>query len=84
MLVGMENMLCYFLSEPEAVRELFHVIMDFQLGIARHYLTVGVEMVQLGDDLGSQSRLLLSPRLVHEFLVLNTGVYATFTENMTS
>ncbi len=69
MLVGMENMLCYFLSEPEAVRELFHVIMDFQLGIARHYLTVGVEMVQLGDDLGTQSRLLLSPRLVHEFLV---------------
>ena len=69
MLVGMENMLCYFLSEPEAVRELFHRIMDFQLGIARHYLAVGVEMVQLGDDLGTQSRLLLSPRLVHEFLV---------------
>ena len=69
MLVGMENMLCYFLSEPEAVRELFHRIMDFQLGIARHYLKIGVEMVQLGDDLGSQSRLLLSPRLIHEFLV---------------
>jgi len=69
MLVGMENMLCYFLSEPEAVRELFHRIMDFQLGIAHHYLKVGVEMVQLGDDLGTQSRLLLSPRLNQEFLV---------------
>jgi uroporphyrinogen decarboxylase len=69
MLVGMENMLCYFLSEPEAVRDLFHQIMDFQLGIARHYLAIGVEMVNLGDDLGIQSRLLFSPRLVHEFLI---------------
>lgn len=69
MLVGMENMMCYFLSEPEAVRHVLRQIMDFQLGIARHYLQVGVEMVQLGDDLGTQSRLLLSPRLVHEFLV---------------
>jgi len=69
MLVGMENMLCYFLSEPEAVRELLHHIMDFQLGIARHYLEIGVEMVHLGDDLGTQSRLLLSPRIIHEYLV---------------
>jgi uroporphyrinogen decarboxylase len=69
MLVGMENMLCYFLSEPEAVRDLFHQIMDFQLGIARHYLAIGVEMVQLGDDLGTQSRLLFSPHLLHEFLI---------------
>ena len=69
MLVGMENMLCDFISEPEAVRELLHRIMDFQLGIARHYLKVGVEMVQIGDDLGTQSRLLLSPRIVNEFLV---------------
>jgi len=69
MLAGMENMMCYFLSEPQAVRVLLHGIMDFQLGIARHYLAVGVEMVQLGDDLGTQSRLLLSPRLIREFLV---------------
>ena len=69
MLVGMENMMCYFLSEPEAVRKLLHRIMDFQLGIARHYLKIGVEMVELGDDLGTQSRLLLSPRVIHEFLV---------------
>ena len=69
MLVGMENMMCFFLYEPQAVRELLHHIMDFQLGIARHYLSVGVEMVQLGDDLGTQNRLLLSPRIIHEYLV---------------
>jgi uroporphyrinogen decarboxylase len=69
MLVGMENMMCYFYSEPNAVRELLHHIMDFQLGIARHYLAAGVEIVSPGDDLGTQIGLLLSPSIIREFLV---------------
>ncbi len=69
MLVGMEAMMCYFYTEPEAVREVLHRIMDFQLGIARHYLAAGVEMVGLSDDLGTQQSLLLSPKIIHTFLV---------------
>jgi len=69
MLVGMEAMMIDFHTEPEAVRELLHRIMDFHLGIARHYLATGVEMVRLSDDLGTQRGLLLSPRIVREFLV---------------
>ena len=69
MLVGMEDLMCFFHTEPEAVRELFGRIMDFQLGIARHYLKVGVEMVGMGDDLGTQRGPLLSPEAIEEFLV---------------
>lgn len=69
MLVGMEALMCYFFTEPAAVRELLHRIMDFQLGIARHYLAIGVEMVGMSDDLGTQRGLLLSPRIIREFLV---------------
>ena len=69
MLVGMENLMAYFYSEPQAVHEMMHRIMDFQLGIARHYLKLGVEMITCSDDLGTQSGLLLSPRIVNEFLV---------------
>ena len=69
MLVGMENAMCFFHTDPEAMRELLHRIMDFQLGIAKHYLELGVEAVLCGDDLGTQCGLLLSPDLVHEFLV---------------
>jgi uroporphyrinogen decarboxylase len=68
MLVGMENMMVYFLSEPDFARKVLHQIMDFQLGIARHYLNLGVEMVFLGDDLGTQQGPLLGPRIVHAFL----------------
>jgi uroporphyrinogen decarboxylase len=69
MLAGMENMMVYFRTEPGAVCELLHHIMDFHLGIARHYLQVGVELVTLGDDLGIQDRLLLPPEVIGQFLV---------------
>ncbi len=69
MLVGMETLMCAFYTHPGAVRELFHRIMDFQLGIAKHYLSAGVEMVGMSDDLGTQRGLLLSPEILNNFLV---------------
>ena len=69
MLVGMENMMVCFYEEPAFAREVLHRIMDFQLGIARHYLKLGVEWIQAGDDLGTQIAPLISPPLVRQFLV---------------
>ncbi|MBD3185171.1 methyltransferase domain-containing protein [Candidatus Poribacteria bacterium] len=69
MLVGMEDLMCFFQTEPEAVRELLHRIMDFQLGIAKHYLNAGVEVVGMSDDLGTQHGLLLSPKIIREFFI---------------
>lgn len=69
MLVGMENMMVYFHTEPGYAREILHRIMDFQLGLARHYLDCGVELIQCTDDLGTQRGLLLSPAVIEEFLL---------------
>ncbi|MFH1709281.1 MAG: uroporphyrinogen decarboxylase family protein [Planctomycetota bacterium] len=69
MLVGMENLMCFLITEPNAVRELLHRIIDFQMGIARHYLKLGVEMVGMSDDLGSQAGPLFSPEVLREFFV---------------
>jgi uroporphyrinogen decarboxylase len=69
MLLGMKNALCFFLSEPRAMREVLRRIMDFQLAIARHYLDAGVEAVSLSDDLGCQDRLLFSRQIIEEFLI---------------
>jgi uroporphyrinogen decarboxylase len=69
MLVGMQNMMIYFYTEPEFVREVLHRIMDFQLGIAKQYARLGVEIVRLGDDLGTQRGPLINPETVNEFLV---------------
>jgi uroporphyrinogen decarboxylase len=69
MLVGMEDLMVFFKTEPAAVKELFTRITDFQLGIARHYLKLGIELAECGDDLGTQIGLLLSPRSIQEFLI---------------
>ncbi len=69
MLVGMENALCYFYTEPDAMRAVLHRIMDFQAGIAQHYVKLGVEMVSMSDDLGTQCGLLISPALINDFLM---------------
>ena len=61
--------MCFLYTEPEAAREVFHRIMDFQLGIAKHYLKLGVEMAGMGDDLGTQAGLLFSPEILNDFLV---------------
>lgn len=69
MLCGMEQLMCLIHEEPDAVRTLLHRIMDFQLGIAAHYLRAGVEVVFLTDDLGMQHGPLLSPAQVYSFLL---------------
>lgn len=68
-LVDMENLMVYFYTEPGFAREVLHRIMDFQLGIARHYLAVGVEFVRFSEDLGTQQALILGPDIIEEFLV---------------
>ena len=69
MLVGMERMMLYFHTEPAFAREVLHRIMDFHLGIAAHYAKVGVELVHMTDDLGTQMGPLLGPKIVEQFFV---------------
>jgi len=68
-LVGMERLMLAFYDDPGVVRELLHRIMDFQLGIARHYLAAGIEVAATGDDLGGQGGLLFSREILEEFFV---------------
>lgn len=69
MLAGMENMMAFFYTEPEYAREILHHIMDFQLGIAAHYVSLGIEIANLSDDLGTQNSLILSPYIIADFLL---------------
>jgi len=69
MLCGMEHVMTAIFAEPGFVRDLLHRIMDFQLGVAEHYVGAGIELAALGDDLGTQKGPLLGPRVVREFLV---------------
>jgi uroporphyrinogen decarboxylase len=65
----METMMVAFHAEPGFAREILHRVMDFQLGIAAHYLKLGIGIAGLGDDLGTQRGPLLSPDIIQGFLV---------------
>ncbi|MFA6691921.1 MAG: uroporphyrinogen decarboxylase family protein, partial [Saccharofermentanales bacterium] len=36
---------------------------------ARHYLNIGIETAGFSDDLGTQNSLILSPAIIHDFLL---------------
>jgi uroporphyrinogen decarboxylase len=68
-LMGMEQLFIAFKTEPGFVKDVFRMVMDFHLGVAKHYAEVGVEYAGLGDDLGTQIGPLVGPDLLEEFFV---------------
>ena len=69
MLVGMENMMEYFFTEPDLVKRLLHKIIDFHLKVSAHYVKAGVKIVYMSDDQGTQNSLILGERILKEFFV---------------
>ena len=68
-LVGMDRLMVAFYDAPDAVREVFRRVTDFQMGMAEHYIACGIELADTGGDLGAQAGLLVSPRVMREFMV---------------
>lgn len=66
-MIGMERLLEYFYTEPAFVKEVFEHIVDFHMGIARHYIKVGVKSVGFSDDLAMQSGPFFSSQILEEF-----------------
>ena len=69
MLVGMENMMIYLHTEKAFVRDVLKRIMDFDLGVAKHYMRAGIEIASMGDDLGTQLGPLLGMPVLDEYFV---------------
>ncbi len=63
MLMGMENLFLAMIDQPGRVRTLLRRIADYQIGIVRRYLDLGVDIIRATDDYGAQKTLLMSPRL---------------------
>jgi len=68
-LLGMEALFVAFKAEPNFAKDVFRMVMDFHLGIAKHYAAVGIEYAGLGDDLGTQAGPLVGPDILEEFFL---------------
>jgi len=58
-LCGMENLLCYMLTEPEAVESLFAKLAERNLQKAGIALEYGIDGVIYGDDWGQQKGMIM-------------------------
>ena len=65
---GMENILMDFLTEPEYLWPLLEKVSDLKAKIAAGYAKAGMDIVWTGDDLGSETSMLMDPEIWRKFL----------------
>ena len=65
---GMETLMMDLAMEEEYVDVLFDKLMAYPLEIGLRFIDLGVDMVWLGDDVGTQSRMMISPAMWRRYL----------------
>jgi uroporphyrinogen decarboxylase len=64
---GFERTLMDLALNPDLVERLLDIPFRYHLAAAKRLVEMGVDMVQLGDDMGSQDRMLISPGMWRRF-----------------
>lgn len=67
-LVGLDNLLMYFLAEPEFVHELLDKILAEQIILARNAIRAGADAIIETDDYAFNNGPLFSPQVFRDFL----------------
>jgi uroporphyrinogen decarboxylase len=65
---GYEQMLMDFALDPELVERIFDIPFHYHLAAAKRLVEMGVDMVWIGDDVGAQDAMLISPDTWRRFL----------------
>jgi uroporphyrinogen decarboxylase len=67
--MGMEQVLSGMYIYPDMMKLLFEHICAVKSTIAQAYVKAGVDILWIGDDIGSQNGALMSPEMWREFLL---------------
>lgn len=59
--LGMEDYMCYCMTDSDLVAQLADKIMEFELGRAKLFLDKGAEAILMADDIAFNTGLLLPP-----------------------
>ena len=68
---GIENHLMWLMLYPDELAQLYRRQSEWTLDFAKHCIDLGVDMVHISDDWGSQKELLFSPALWWELIYPN-------------
>jgi len=78
-LLGMEKMMMDLAVNEEFMVELFRRIADFYLAVNERIFEAckgQVDLLLIGDDMGTQSGLLISPNMIRRFILPHLARYA--------
>ena len=64
---GMDNLMMDLILEPERAEAVLQIPFQYHLEVARKMAALGVDMIWLGDDMGAQKSMLISPDMWREF-----------------
>jgi uroporphyrinogen decarboxylase len=65
---GIENHLAYLLMYPDEIKAVYDRLLKWTLDYVNNCLDLGVDMIHISDDWGSQNSLLFSPKLWEEMI----------------
>jgi len=64
---GYERALMDLVVNPELIEAVFDIPFNYHLTAAKKLVEMGVDMIWIGDDVGAQNRMLISPDTWHRF-----------------
>ncbi len=65
---GLDRLLLDLLEKPELTEKILDIPFKYHLTVARKLAKMGVDMIWLGDDVGMQNSMLISPSTWRKFL----------------
>lgn len=65
---GYEQMLTDFVTDPGLVERILEIPYSYHLAAAKRLAEMGVDMIWMGDDVGMQTGMLISPKVWRKFL----------------
>jgi len=66
---GFENLMLDFASNEPRLRDLIDMINGHNRIIVDHYRAMGVDMIHFGEDIGTQTASLISPKHFHQWIM---------------
>ena len=61
-LVGTQNFFLYIYDEPELIRGVLDGLAEYYAALGCNAVKLGVDMIRVGDDVGAQQAMMMSPK----------------------
>jgi len=66
---GFKNLMIDFVTDRPELRRLIDMVLGYNMKMIEKWLEIGVDIMHFGDDLGTQDRLTISPRMFRKYLL---------------